>query len=97
VEFWSTNTYLKVKWQALDFESMCCGRLTLHQISEWSRPRAWKLIRPAPLSIDRAVGHYTITIPSPSTQLAAVKDFFKATYVYTNLTGRRSARRDGIF
>jgi hypothetical protein len=89
----STNTYLKVEIAGPGSADPCAAVVSpCVKLLNGVDPAPGTDTTCTPFQLTGQWGTYTITIPSPATQLAAVKDLFKATFIYTNLTGAPSGQ-----
>ncbi len=80
----STNTYLKVEVASPGSSNPCAAVVSpCIKLLNGTDPAPAQDATCTPFQLSGQWGTYTVTIPTPSTQLSAVKDFFKATFVYT--------------
>jgi hypothetical protein len=94
----STNTYLKVEVASPGSSNPCAAVVSpCVKLLNGADPAPGSDPTCTPFQLTGQWGTYTIPIPSPSTQLAAVKDFFKATFVYTNLTATPAGQGGTVY
>ena len=89
----STNTYLKVEVAGPGSTDPCAAVVSpCLKLLNGADPKPSQDTTCSPVQLSGQWGTYTVTIPSPATQLAAVKDLFKATFIYIPTFGAPSGQ-----